>query len=240
MDNDTLRRGQPTTHVVYGEAKGLLVGDGLLTAAFEILSENADSHTADLIVKLTHVLSRACGGTGMILGQWLDISEAQFPPLETLSEKEKSSVFHAIHKNKTGKLFAACFQMGFLCGLHALQEQKQSAQLFSLDEKNKIQKRLYEIGLDIGLSFQIMDDILDVTQNSETLGKTSGKDTIQNKWNAVTVFGLENAKQYANEILNRAQKDLDHIYKTHFICDQNSPYFESLMDFIVKIAKRNS
>lgn len=241
MDNDTIRRGQPTTHLVYGEAKALLVGDGLLTAAFSILSQNTNKYfTADLAIELIHSLSHACGASGLIFGQWLDISEPEFPPVDTLTESEKRHIFQTIHKNKTGKLFGACFAMGFACGMHSLQCTTHKKEMFSVTEKQKIQKQFYNIGLDIGLSFQITDDILDMTQNSETLGKTSGKDVMQNKWNAVKIFGLEKAIQYANQTLTCAIQQYQQLYDACFKQDQNMNYYQTFLEFVENLSQRKS
>lgn len=241
MDNDRTRRGKPTTHVVYGDAKALLVGDGLLTMAFEILSQNTnDFFTPHLAIELIRSLSHACGSSGMIFGQWLDISEAQFPPVDTLSESDKIQIFQTIHKNKTGKLFAACFELGFLCGLQTLDRANTKEILFSFEEKQKIQKQFYTIGLDIGFSFQIIDDILDVTQNSETLGKTSGKDIEQNKWNAVTIFGLEKATQLADEAINRAKQNFAELYVTYFKQNQNAIYYQNFLELLNHLLKRHA
>lgn len=240
MDNDTLRRGCPTTHVIYGDAKALLVGDGLLSAAFSILSRNINKIKSDLLIELIQSLSEACGSDGMIFGQWLDISEPKFPPMEHMTESEKSCVFHTIHKNKTGKLFASCFEMGFLCGVYASQKHKEVSDLFAANDKETIQNQFYDLGIDIGLSFQITDDILDVTQNSETLGKTSGKDAAQNKWNAVKVFGLEHAVDYARTIQNHVCTKLHHLNDTYFKNDKNLVYFQNLLALTEKISQRQS
>lgn len=241
MDNDTTRRGQPTTHVVYGDAKALLVGDGLLTTAFEILSQSTNEYcTPNLAIELIRSLSHACGSSGMIFGQWLDISEPQFPPIETLTELDKLKIFQTIHKNKTGKLFAACFEMGFLCGLQSLEHENSKKTLFSIEEKKQIQKKFYNIGLDIGLSFQIIDDILDVTQNSETLGKTSGKDLAQNKWNAVTILGLEKATQLADEAISRAKQNFQELYVTYFKQNQNAIYYLNFLELLDHLMKRHA
>lgn len=211
MDNDHLRRGQPTTHVVYGDAKALLVGDGLLTAAFEILCHPRGQSDNNLLrIQLIQSLSKAIGPRGMIWGQWLDMSQNQLSQSALESEDFDWKLFKEIHINKTGKLFGACFEMGFLCGLNEFNH------LYSDQKIQQIKNEFVQIGLDIGLAFQIVDDILDATQNSHTIGKTAGKDVQQNKLTAIKILGLEQSKKYAIEYLNTATMNFQHLIEKNF------------------------
>lgn len=206
MDNDDFRRGIPTTHKVYGEAKALLVGDGLLTKAFEILACSENSHFQDaaaarpeIACELVRILAACSGSSGMVLGQWLDLSFTDHPEKATWADLE------LIHRHKTGMLLAACCEMGLLCGLDAVAQ-------FSVPEKfkeyknplahpgfKKIRKFAQDTGFSAGLAFQIVDDILDATQPSHVLGKTAGKDSAQNKLTAVALLGMDGALQKAQE-----------------------------------------
>jgi len=180
LDNDDLRRGRPTNHVVFGEAMAILAGDSLLTLAFEVLGklpQASDTTRARLVAELA-----TASGTvgGMIGGQVHDIEgERQTPTAELLE---------AIHRAKTGALLRASVRMG------AIYAGASPAQLDALSR----------YGEHIGLAFQIVDDILDVEESSETLGKTAGKDADSNKPTYVTILGLDAAKQLADQLHSSA------------------------------------
>lgn len=181
MDNDELRRGQPTCHKKFGEAEAILAGDGLLTYAFELISSNKfpgpDPATR---LSLTAVLAQAAGSLGMVGGQFLDItSEQQDIPFETLK---------TIHRSKTGALIRAAVQMGAMGGL--AEEQQLAA--------------LSEYGSAVGLAFQIADDLLDVTASTEQLGKTAGSDAGLGKATYPAFFGIEQSRTLAIEAAERA------------------------------------
>ncbi len=175
MDNDELRRGKPTNHIVYGEAEAILAGDGLLTMAFEILSD-PDLGTrlgAEKQLRLIHILSSAAGPQGMVGGQAIDIaSEGKEIPFDTL---------RYLHRCKTGALITAAVQMGAVLG-NANQEQFQA---------------LTDYGRNIGLAFQIVDDLLDVEGTTEQLGKKAGSDAALKKATYPALFGLEETKKRA-------------------------------------------
>ena len=167
LDNDDLRRGRPTSHKVFGEAMAILAGDALLTFAFDVLSKLDaidDAKKAGLIRELA-----TASGTvgGMIAGQVHDIEGEGQTPTAALLER--------IHRAKTGALLRASVRMG------AIYAGAAPAQYEALSE----------FGEHIGLAFQIVDDILDVTQSSEALGKTAGKDAAQHKITFPAVYGLE-------------------------------------------------
>jgi geranylgeranyl diphosphate synthase type II len=169
LDNDDLRRGRPTSHKVFGEAMAILAGDALLTYAFEVLGRTGN---ARLVVELA-----AASGTvgGMIAGQVHDIEGEKQAPTAELLER--------IHRAKTGALLKCSLRLG---AIHAGASQEQLAAISAYGES-------------IGLAFQIVDDILDMTQTSEQLGKTAGKDAAQGKITFPAVYGLEKSREMAEE-----------------------------------------
>ncbi|MFH0937825.1 MAG: farnesyl diphosphate synthase [Planctomycetota bacterium] len=177
MDDDDLRRGRPTCHKVFGEALAILAGDGLLTYAFEVLTT---SPLADSVSGIVRAIARGAGTQGMVGGQVLDIEgEGQSATLDSV---------RAIHTWKTAALIAACCEAGALAGGATPSEYKQL--------------RIY--GQNIGLAFQIVDDILDITSLPEALGKTPGKDVQKGKVTYPSVMGLEKARAEAARLAQRA------------------------------------
>lgn len=184
LDNDDLRRGRPTCHKVFGDAMAILAGDSLLTLAFEVLAK-VQGVSAERRVALAAELATASGTVrGMIGGQVHDIEGEGKPPTAELLE--------AIHRAKTGALLRASVRMGAICA-GACPEQYYA---------------LSEYGEHVGLAFQIVDDILDVEQPSEALGKTAGKDVQQGKITFPAVYGLDRSKQMADAELARAHECL--------------------------------
>lgn len=180
MDNDVLRRGKPTVHVQYGQAQAMLAGDAMQALAFEVLTPDADAVPPALQARLCALLARAAGHAGMAGGQAIDLASIGRPLDERL--------LRDMHHRKTGALLQASVLMGAACG-----ETDASAW-----------RALAEFGDAIGLAFQVVDDILDVTQASETLGKTAGKDADNNKPTYVTVLGLDAARRHAAELRDSA------------------------------------
>ncbi len=179
LDNDDLRRGRPTCHKVFGEAMAILAGDALLTAAFQVLSGLACDDATK--VRLIAELSTASGTVGgMIGGQVHDIEGEGQPP--------EAQLLGRIHRAKTGALLRASVRMG---AIHAGATTEQLT-AFS------------HYGEHIGLAFQIVDDVLDVEQSSEALGKTAGKDAAQKKITFPAVYGLEESKAMAARELDLA------------------------------------
>jgi len=172
LDNDDFRRGRPTCHKVFGDALAILAGDALLTLAFEVLSTlDVDAETR---IQLVKELSQAAGTVGgMIGGQVQDIEGERQPPTAGLLD--------AIHRAKTGALLRASVRFGALYS--AATESELAA--------------LTKYGEHLGLAFQIIDDVLDVEQSSDTLGKTAGKDQQQQKITFPAVYGLEKSRQMA-------------------------------------------
>ncbi|MBC8165607.1 MAG: polyprenyl synthetase family protein [Bryobacteraceae bacterium] len=180
LDNDDLRRGRPTNHKVFGEAMAILTGDALLTLAFGVIS-SAESIDAESRVALVRELATASGTVrGMIGGQVHDIEGEGKSPTPELLE--------TIHRAKTGALLRASVRMGAICG---------GANAHQLEA-------LSAYGEHVGLAFQIVDDVLDVEQSSESLGKTAGKDAEQGKVTFPAVYGLERSHQMAEAELHKA------------------------------------
>ena len=185
MDNDVLRRGKPTVHVQFGEAQALLVGDALQALAFELLTPADTSVDTATQARLCRVLAQAAGAQGMAGGQAIDLASVGLPL--------DANQLHEMHRLKTGALLKASVVMGALCG------HPSDATLLALGE----------YGAAIGLAFQVVDDILDVTADSATLGKTAGKDAFHDKPTFVSLMGLDASKAYAGQLLSRALTSLD-------------------------------
>lgn len=188
MDNDSLRRGEPTCHVAFDEATAILAGDALQAFAFETLT-NATALSAEQKVRLVHALSHAAGAQGMCLGQSLDlISEHKSV---SLTELER------IHNNKTAALLSAALIMGFICSPRYSDKQ--------------LEQQLARYGAAIGLAFQVQDDILDIEGESSVLGKTVGADLASDKSTYPKLLGLDGAKQKAQDLYQIALSELDRI-----------------------------
>ena len=192
MDNDVLRRGKPTVHVQFGQAQALLAGDALQALAFEILTpEPSAAASADLPAAmqaaLCRLLAHAAGADGMAGGQAIDLASVGLP----LTEPE----LRAMHRRKTGALLLASVRMGAACAAHPLP----AAALQALDA----------YGQALGLAFQVVDDVLDVTADSALLGKTAGKDAAAGKPTYVSLLGLEAARQLAADLLAQAENALN-------------------------------
>jgi geranylgeranyl diphosphate synthase type II len=188
MDNDDYRRGKPTNHKVYGEAMAILAGDALLTLAFELCSTPSllDGLDPARQVQLIHELAHGAGNLGMVGGQVLDIlAENRNIDLETLQK---------IHEHKTGKLIRAAVRMG------AMAAGASAGQLASLTAYAE----------DVGLAFQIADDVLNVTGTREELGKNANTDAQRGKKTYPSFYGVEGARKLANDCTERAVGRLQH------------------------------
>lgn len=177
MDNDDLRRGKPTNHKVYGEAIATLAGDGLLTDAFSICAMNPHV-SGDCAATAVAILSGAAGSYGMIKGQVIDLQGE----MRKLSEAELIE----LHMGKTGAMICASVQLGCLAAGYA--------------PNHEMTEKLTLFAQKIGLVFQIVDDILDVTSTNEVLGKNIGSDKDSNKTTFLNFFSVEEAQQYANRL----------------------------------------
>ncbi len=184
MDNDDLRRGRPTNHKIYGDAVAILAGDALLTRAFEMVSLRSPGVPPERLLKVIGELSLVAGAPGLVGGQVVDLEcEGKQVDLETLE---------FIHLHKTGALLKASVICGALIG----------------GAEEKLLKSLTTYARGIGLAFQIIDDILDVTASSEVLGKTAGKDLISDKTTYPKLLGLEESKKRANALIEDSKAAL--------------------------------
>ncbi len=183
MDNDVLRRGKPTVHVQFGEAQAMLAGDAMQALAFEVLTPDEGVAPA-LQARLCSLLARSAGHAGMAGGQAIDLASIG-KPLDEHALRD-------MHRRKTGALLKASVLMGAACG----------------STSPASWQALADYGDALGLAFQVVDDILDVTQASETLGKTAGKDLDNNKPTYVSVLGLERARAHALELRAQARSAL--------------------------------
>jgi farnesyl diphosphate synthase len=183
MDNDVLRRGKPTVHVQYGQALAMLAGDAMQALAFDVLTAG-DDVPVPAQARLCALLARAAGHAGMAGGQAIDLASVGKPLAE--------EVLRDMHRRKTGALLKASVMMGVACG----------------EASPTAERALEAYGEAVGLAFQVVDDILDVTQSSVVLGKTAGKDQQHNKPTYVSLLGLDGARAYAQELRARAQAAL--------------------------------
>ena len=183
IDNDVMRRGKPTVHVQFGEAQAMLAGDAMQALAFEVLTPDEGVPPA-LQARLCSLLARSAGPAGMAGGQAID--------LISIGQPLDEHTLRYMHHRKTGALLRSSVLMGAACGT------VDAAQWAALAD----------YGDAVGLAFQVVDDILDATQASATLGKTAGKDLENNKPTYVTVLGLSAARRHANELRENAQAAL--------------------------------
>ena len=184
LDNDDLRRGRPTCHKAFGEATAILAGDALQTLAYEVLAKlqcSAEARVA-IIAEIAHATGTI---DGMIGGQVMD--------LEAERTRPDAATLEYIHRSKTGALLTASVVTG---GIYAGADESQVASL-------------REFGRNIGLAFQIVDDVLDVTQTSEQLGKTAGKDTATEKATYPALFGIDASLKQADALVARADAALE-------------------------------
>ena len=180
MDNDVLRRGKPTVHVQFGEAQAMLAGDAMQALAFEVLTPDTGLAPA-LQARLCGLLARAAGHAGMAGGQAIDLA--------SVGRSLDETALRDMHQRKTGALLQASVLMGAACGA----------------PDPRAWDALSTYGHALGLAFQVVDDVLDVTQASETLGKTAGKDVDANKPTYVSVLGLQAAMRHAWELRDQAR-----------------------------------
>jgi geranylgeranyl pyrophosphate synthase len=200
MDDDALRRGQPTTHVVYGDGLAILAGDGLLTEAFGVLAaspspvlpQGAPEAPADRRLRVLGVLAMAAGAIGMVGGQAIDLRAAgQVPtdPAQPMSERELKDM----HLRKTGALIRAAAVAG--------------AMITGVDDALIAAVDAY--ANDLGLAFQIIDDVLDVEGSAADLGKTAGKDAAHGKPSYAALYGIDDSRRLAASCVDRAKATLE-------------------------------
>lgn len=207
MDDDALRRGKPTNHTVYGDAAAILAGDGLLTYAFELLSSASTATLDDRArLRIIQVIARAAGSQGMVGGQSLDmIYEGKEAGYEVL---------HTIHQSKTGALITASIEAGAIAAAG--------------DEAQTSNLRKY--GEQVGLAFQIIDDLLDLESSIEELGKAVGKDVEAHKLTFPALFGVETSRIMAQDAVAAALKALKDF-------DQRADHLRALARYIVERRK---
>ena len=180
MDDDDLRRGRPTTHKAFDEATAVLAGDALLTAAFEILSDPATHPSGDVRCRLIARLAEAAGSNGMIGGQMID--------MQAPTRAFDIDAVVTLQQLKTGALFAFSCEAGAILG----------------EAGHAEEDRMRRYAADLGLAFQIADDLLDVTGTTEQLGKTAGKDIEQGKATFVSLYGIDEARKKARQYAESA------------------------------------
>ena len=189
MDNDVLRRGKPTVHVRFGEARALLAGDALQALAFELLTPENAPFSAAVQARLCQLLARSAGFDGMAGGQAIDLASVG----SVLNEDQ----LRRMHRLKTGALLRGSVMMGASC-----RERDGGVDPATL-------AALSDYGDAVGLAFQVVDDILDVTTDTATLGKTAGKDAAAEKPTYVSVLGLDRSRAYAQELHAQAISALE-------------------------------
>ena len=183
MDNDELRRGQDSSHIKFGEANAILVGDALQALSYEIISDDEDLSSNEKVFAIK-LLASACGKNGMVYGQFLDI--------ESESKSLDKESIENIHALKTGKLIECSVMFGQIG-----------------NPKKNVEKVLKSYGKRIGLAFQITDDILEVTSNKETLGKNTNSDQKNHKSTYASNLGLDKAKEKTKSLSKDAIADLE-------------------------------
>ena len=185
MDDDDLRRNQPSSHIKYGEANAVLAGDALQALAYEIICEDSYLDDSEKVCSIK-ILSKACGKNGMVYGQYLDIENENNKVID-------QNMLDEIHKLKTGKLIECSVMLG------------QIGSDFKKDSINSLES----FSKYIGLAFQITDDILDITQSEEILGKNKNSDIKNNKITYIDILGLDGAKNKAKELTELAINTLE-------------------------------
>ena len=184
MDNDVLRRGKPTVHVQFGQAQALLAGDALQTLAFELLTPEDSDIPASVQARLCGLLARASGHAGMAGGQAIDLA--------SVGQRLSADALRQMHRCKTGALLEVSVVMG------AVAAQAPDATV----------QHLLHYGQALGVAFQVVDDILDVTADAAALGKTVGKDAANDKPTYVSLLGLDGARVEAAQLADKAQQAL--------------------------------
>ena len=204
MDDDDLRRGYPTCHIVYGEAQAILAGDALQTLAFELIATHNFNCSAQSQVKMIAALAHASGIEGMVAGQGLDIAATD--KVVSVQELER------IHKLKTGALINCAITLGALCSEKADEQTLENLSVF---------------GYAIGLAFQVHDDILDVEGDTFILGKPQGSDIEANKATYPALLGMLGAKEKAQNLITQAHEALA-------LIDADTTLLASLANYLIE------
>lgn len=193
MDNDDYRRGRLSCHKAFDEATAILAGDALSVLPFEIIAD-ADELSADKKIRIISCLSKAVGREGMIGGQVIDMENESLPQVSEANLRN-------MYRKKTGALIMASCVMGCICA----------------GASDKLISSASEYAYNLGLAFQIVDDILDVTSTQQQLGKPIGSDAEENKTTFVTLFGVEKAKEIAASVTDNALKCLESFEDNSFL-----------------------
>jgi geranylgeranyl diphosphate synthase type II len=201
MDNDDFRRGKPSCHKAFGEAMGILAGDALSVLPFEIIAD-APELTAEQKVKIISVLAKAVGRNGMIGGQVIDMENEQRSDVDEANLRN-------MYRNKTGQLIAVSCVMGGICAGASDEELSDAS----------------DYGFKLGLAFQIIDDILDVTSSAEVLGKPIGSDVEENKTTFVTLYGVDKSREIASSLTVEAMKIIEKF--------ENNSFLKNLTDMLL-------
>ena len=194
MDDDTLRRGRPTLHVVAGDGMAILAGDGLQAEAFKLMAREPASDEPELTHRKLHaiaIVATAAGAAGMVGGQAVDLDAVRPGPGRDMVVLDAAAV-EAMHARKTGRMIRAAATVGAVMA----------------GAPRAVVEHIDGYAAEIGLAFQIVDDVLDVEAGSATLGKTPGKDAAAGKPTYPSLFGLERSRQLAHECLERAREHL--------------------------------
>jgi len=200
MDDDTLRRGRPTAHVQFDEATAMLAGDAMQPLAFELLAEMPIAPA--LALQATRVLARAAGSLGMAGGQAID--------LDSVGRTLSRDALQTMHSMKTGAMLACSVSLGGIV----------------VGASSSVRQALDDYAQAVGLAFQVVDDVLDVTADSASLGKTPGKDAADNKPTYVSLLGLDEARRFARELGEAAHQALEPL-------GEGGTRLAQLADFIV-------
>ena len=204
MDDDALRRGQPTTHIAFDEAYAILAGDALQSLAFDALcDEKLSPVSCQQRLDMLQILAKASGAAGMVGGQAIDLS--------SVGKVIRQETLELMHQHKTGALIQASVQLGAIASNQATPQALQQLTAYAQA---------------IGLAFQVQDDILDVISDTQTLGKQQGSDVEHAKPTYPALLGLEQAKQYAETLRHQAQQALSEF-------DQRADHLRHLADYIV-------
>ena len=193
MDNDDMRRGKPSCHKAFGEAMAILAGDALAVLPFEIIAD-APALTAEQKVLIISVLANSVGRDGMVGGQVIDMENENRTDIDEENLKN-------MYRCKTGQLLAVSCVMGAICA----------------DASTETIRAAAEYGLRLGLAFQIIDDILDITSTTEELGKPINSDAENNKTTFVSLYGIEKARKMADKVTSEAMEWLDTVEDNEFL-----------------------
>ena len=214
MDNDLYRRGKKTTHAVYGETMGILAGDGLLNYAFETAMTAFDMEVSERVATALKILAGKAGIYGMVGGQVVDIETERNGGSPDRQEKDELETILFIHEHKTAAMIESAMEIG--------------AVLAGASREDRM--KIHQIATDIGLAFQIRDDILDVTSTTEVLGKPVGSDERNRKATYVSLKGLDQAKKDVEEISRKALMTLRSF-------DRENPFLEELIIYLINREK---